>query len=133
MRRAAKAQLIQLGPGAIPALLEPLEDTADYRNGNLLPNSEHETQEYRAMGLIPPDDQKLEDRRAEIRANGWLLDDICEVVGKLRAEAAVPLLIRIMEEQETWDPAQHWFPEREALVAIGPAAVPYLIENDRGR
>src|SRR5207244_1786088 len=79
-RQYAKEKLLALGPSAIPPLLVILKELDSHR------------------GYIVPDDKreakKLEE---ESLKRGRLEYDVEELLGKLHAEEAVPLLIKIME------------------------------------
>jgi hypothetical protein len=71
----------------------------------------------------------------EVRAlaiNSRLLFDVIELLGVLRAEAAVPVLVEILETEGggiNFSSAQNMRPEMIALVKIGPPAVPALIQS----
>jgi HEAT repeat protein len=56
-------------------------------------------------------------------------NDIYEILGRLRAAEAVPILVAIMEEEEIDNMIQGMSPVMRALAEIGSAAVPELIRS----
>lgn len=52
-----------------------------------------------------------------------------ELLGSLHAEEAVPLFVKIMEQRHPDNLVEERRPEMTALAAIGPAAVPAVIES----
>ena len=111
-RQAAKKKLLELGASAIPPLLVILKDLDSHR------------------GYIVPDDkEEAKKLKEESLRLGQLEYDVEELLGKLHAEEAIPLLIKIMEERTAFNALEKMCPEMYALVEIGPAAVPKLIES----
>lgn len=106
-RQAAKETLIQLGSSAIPPLVKVLKDLVANQN----------------RSYVIPD----EDEEAEIQSR--LQPDVYELLGRLHAEEAVPLLIKAMEERQPYKLSEYCDLDMRALVEIGPAAVPRLIES----
>jgi HEAT repeat protein len=116
VREAAEQELIHLGPRAITPLLGALEFVANHIDRLTLVLQDAEPQEAERLN-------------ADAAAMQWLPDDVCGLLGRLRAEAAIPLLIRIMEERWENDLMDKWSPERQALVEIGAPPVPAIIES----
>jgi len=102
-RAAAKEKILQEGPTAVPLLVSLLRDLT-----------------------FPPGAKATEKGTFET----WRLkDDIVELLGRLKAEGAIPLLITLMGQKDIGGPWEMFSPEMRALVQIGPPAVPYLISS----
>lgn len=99
----AKAKLMQMGRAAAPALLKAMRTWNDTRN----------------------EPASIEEAEALDR----LQNSIYELVGKLRLEEAIPLLINDMELRSRDNAEERCRPDIKALVAIGPAAVAPLISS----
>jgi HEAT repeat protein len=124
-RRAAKQELIQIGDPTIPPLLSLLEDI--FRNPNKFYFATGKEMEGAEAMRLWEDGVTTEDlSNLEI---GWRLRDDCyELLGRLRAIEAVPLLLRIMERQDIFTGFSTLSAEMRVMVEIGPPAVPNLIE-----
>jgi len=112
--RAAKLEILRIGRPSIAPLIDTLRETLDVR----LETAQRAAQSY------------------ECCKSEWaLIDDCSELLGKLRAEAAVPVLIRLMEQE--WTPSlipqgnlhELLSPAAEALILIGLPSVPALINK----
>jgi hypothetical protein len=97
-----------------------------------VPGKEREGREALERYLSLP----VEERRGEpqkqlmgLEISGRLKNDVCELLGNLHAEEAVPMLVEIMEREEIHDLIPGMTPVMRALAAIGPPAVPRLIES----
>jgi HEAT repeat protein len=134
-RTRAKARLLELGRLSVPALLALLQDLLDksgqrYSLGNeergraALERWHHSVDTGDKDGAA----QAYRDfSRWEITSR--LREDAIFLLGALRAEEAVPLLIDIMAREEADSPLSRYEgPEMVALEQIGSAAVPMLLE-----
>ena len=131
-RKQAKTQLLASGSAATAPLLDLLIELAHHPYPRFQIGEEEDGEaalaNYRAIeqqeGYFS---DKLPALRKKIDAsiiNDRLATDILLLLGKLKAEAAVPLLIKIMEYQATNGHA--YTEEGKALEAIGSAAIPCL-------
>ena len=59
--------------------------------------------------------------------NSRLIHDVVYLMGELRAEEAIPILIKIMERRDMYSEPDGYGFELEALHKIGSSAVPYLM------
>ena len=107
---AAKA-LVEMGDASVPPLLEVL----DTRARDVIPSGDSEfMQEYQYIANVFIDDARLQKRRVSTQALA------IEVLGTLRSRAAIPRLINLLADDDLRVSAM------AALVAMGPAATPYL-------
>lgn len=109
----AKAKLAEMGEDAIEPLISLLRDLTNQsvkRPGTDSDRTMHE----RTERVVDPNTKS----RTE--------NDIYEVLGRLHAVEAVPLLVAIMEKEEIDDMIQGMSPVMRALAEIGPGAVPQL-------
>ena len=114
--REARAALAEMGEGAIEPLISLLKDLTNQavkRPGTV------------AGGSVPGHNARVVDPNTRSRTE----NDIYDILGRLRAVEAVPLLVAIMEEEEIDDMIQGMSPVMRALAEIGPAAVPQLIRS----
>ena len=115
---AAGKALVEIGDASIPPLLEIL----DTRARDVIPRGDSEfVQEYQYIANVFIDDARLQKRRISAQALA------IEVLGTLRARAAIPRLINLLENDDLRLSALN------ALVAMGTAATPYLypaLEHD---
>ncbi|MEK6410028.1 MAG: hypothetical protein AABN34_24150 [Acidobacteriota bacterium] len=112
----AKAELMDMGEGAIKPLIFLLKDLTN-QTGKTLPTT--------SPGSLRVQANRANDAGTKSRAE----NAIYEILGRLRAAEAVPLLVAIMEHEEIDDMIQGMSPVMRALAEIGPAAVPQLIES----
>jgi HEAT repeat protein len=138
-RQAAKRDIVQFGSQAIDPLIAALEDLVRNRYPRFATGNEKEGSEalHHLAGLIeriPPlenpfaEGRQYSEQLRNIEIGGRLLWDIIQLLGSLRAEKAIPLLIEIMESDRPMHAWESTYPEMEALCQIGAAAVPSLIE-----
>ena len=107
---AAKA-LVEIGDASVPPLLEVL----DTRARDVIPTGDSEfMQEYQYIANVFIDDARLQKRRVSTQALA------IEVLGALRSRAAIPRLVNLLADDDLRVSAM------AALVAMGPAATPYL-------
>jgi PBS lyase HEAT-like repeat len=130
-RNVAKVQLLKLGPGAVPPLIALLRDLLRNPGPRYVPGKEREGQEEADRFFELPPTERSEAARRLIRLSiDWRLKaDVYELLGKLRAEEATPLLIEAMEREERHSLIAGMSPVMRSLAAIGSAAVPALIAS----
>jgi HEAT repeat protein len=119
----AKAKLVQAGEEAIKPIVSLLQQLTD---------QERETTGAITAGARErPYDIEMEhaNQRLDRGTRSRLKNYIYEILGRLHATEAVPLLINIMEREEVDDMIQGMSPVMRALAEIGAAAVPQLIES----
>jgi ABC-type transporter Mla MlaB component len=130
--RAAMEALVHLGSGSVPQLVNVLEDvTNDPTSPHFATGKEKEGSEAFELYYSKPFGPKpgvSAGQLAELEISWRLKRDILEILGRLRAEEAVPLLIRIMERRAIYSAIERMSPEMNTLAQIGTAAVPQLIE-----
>lgn len=135
-RQAGKDKLLELGPDSIGPLVSLLENiskddfTPLFSSGHS--KEGEEIWKLREKALNSGNDaaaQAATERLAQIEISGRLKNDIMEILGRLHAREAVPLLIRIMEQREIDNLWEKLRPEMYALAAIGSEAVPGLIQS----
>ena len=128
-RANAKDQILQLGPQSITALIKLLEELADKPGPRFASGTEEEGRrlwERVQSGKIDKLDIRAWDALNEVEISSRLYRDALELLGQLRAEAAVPLVVRLMSTDGQVLSKKH--AEMEALVKIGNAAIPRLLE-----
>ena len=132
VRLAAKAGLIELGPRAVGPLISLLEDLKNNSGPRFALDKEKEGAEVWEYYWNLPQEQrrgKALSRLRSLEVGGRLRNDVYELLGRLGAKDAVPLLVQIMEDQEIYDMIPGMTPVMRAIAEIGPAAVPRLIES----
>jgi hypothetical protein len=124
IRTKAKADLISTGAKATKYLTNLLVELAEQRAGpHFATGKELEGLEY---WRNPSDPHAKLAGRFEIT---WrLIFDCMEVLAELKCGEAAPIIVKIMEERDHFDLAETMGPEYYALVKIGAAAVPALIQ-----
>lgn len=135
-RQAGKDKLFELGPDSIGPLVSLLENismddfTRVFASGHSKEGEDiWELREKAINSRNEAAAQAATERLAQIEISGRLKNDIMEILGRLRAREAVPLLIRIMEQREIDNLWEKLRPEMYALAAIGSEAVPGLIQS----
>ncbi len=134
-RQEGKEKLFHIGSDAIGPLISLLEDlfkddfTPWFASGRAEEGKEVWERRQRALDSGDAGAARAAwDQLAQLEISGRLKNDVMEILGRLQAQAAVPLLIRIMEEREIDNLWEKMRSEMYALVAIGSPAVPRLIE-----
>lgn len=135
-RQEGKEKLLLLGSSSIGLLVSLLgELSADPFRPWFVSGREREGIEAWERRQKADDSGNVAEARAaseliaQLEISGRLKNDVMELLGQLRAEEAVPILIRLMEERPVdnlWEKMRY---DMKALVAIGSAAVPQLIES----
>lgn len=116
-RMAAKLELLEIGRPAIPPMLSALKSVLDS------PKSPYTVSDNDPVAIAPPLASTDEDN-----LSGRLEADICQLLGRLRAVEAVPLLIEMMQSRDSFTGLASMVTEMQAIAEIGPPAVPLLIE-----
>lgn len=121
-REVAKEELIRLGPRSIAALLPLLENIYQESTADVYASTEDEQQQTDHLPDFPC---KMFDSRTRLRVR----QDAAEVLGRLRAVEAIPVLIKFIQ-QPNFIAITSWSMtiEMKALVRIGAPAVPQLID-----
>lgn len=135
-RKAGKEELIRLGPRAITPLIELLQKTkrpsvAYYATGKEKEAERISRHLNRASKIGNRKEiEETSKQLANIEITSRLRNDAIELLGKLRAEQAIPELIElIVQEPKTNLSREYWRPEMKALVDIGSPAVASLLES----
>jgi HEAT repeat protein len=131
-RTSGKAKLIEMGKRSVPALVALLEDLVRNPGPRYVLGREAEGAAIRERFFsLPAEKQTLEEAKKllSFSIESRLRLDLYEMLGKLRAEEAIPLLIRILEHEERHNMLDLMEPFMKALAEIGPPAVPRLIES----
>jgi hypothetical protein len=132
--RTAKDRIIQIGESAIQPLIAFLKDLLrDPHNRYANGTTEKDFIDARERAeRIPPSDPSSQAEAARqlstMLINQRLKGDVCELLGQLRAEQAVKVLIEAME---TWPGGDSWENPNaamDALQKIGSPAVPEIVE-----
>jgi hypothetical protein len=115
-RQTARTTLLSKGQAVIPPLLDLLH--------SLTP-----TMEFCPPGSSFP---CYTGRRLVNNPKTQMRAEVIALLGQLRAVAAVPFLIKLLGVYDTEGAGiRYWGPERDALIEIGSAAVPQLLDNLR--
>lgn len=125
-RQAAKEEIVHLGPPAIPLLVSLLEEIYQPPDKKRFPV---ETESAgRRMQPLPQDSGEV--GTADLEITTRLTSDAVELLGRLRAVEAVPILIKLMKEPDVVV-THNWSINNtmRALIEIGPPAVPPLIDE----
>ena len=124
----AKVDLVKLNESAIPGLMTLLRDLIDNPTTPRFVTGREE--EGKILWGHPLDSPGIADKIHEVIINGRLEYDIIEILGELRVEGAIPILVEIMEcrMKDNWL-RQRMLPEMIALGKIGKPAVPALIKS----
>ncbi|HWO02548.1 MAG TPA: hypothetical protein VNS63_25115 [Blastocatellia bacterium] len=133
-REAAKVNLLRLNQKAIPQLIALLRDIESDPRPRYAPGREDDVVEaearYRALlksGKTEESREALDDLM-NIRITWRLKKDVCELLGRLHAEEAIPALIDAMVSQDSVGSWETMSPQMQALMDIGAPAVVKLIE-----
>lgn len=127
-RQKAKAEFIQIGAKAIPALMALLEDLIKRPQApRFVTGKEKEGEEaWSNLDSTPPQPDQV--RNLMNLDISWRLNaDVCELLGRLHALEAVPLLLQTMEEREEYFGTGRMGFEMKALVEIGEPAIPQIV------
>ena len=127
-REQAKAEIIRLNEKAISGLLALLEDIFENPSKPRFANGrEEEGKILWEQYLSLP--RNVVGNIYEFEISGRLKNDIIEVLGDLRPNSAIPILVKIMKYRmkDNWI-RQRTEPEMIALTKIGKPAVPALIK-----
>ena len=133
-REAAKTALIRLGQRAIPPLIALLNEIRSDPRPRYVPGREHDAAEAEARYRTLLNAGKTEESHAalnelmNLRINWRLKSDVCELLGRIRAEEAIPALIDAMISVESFNAWETMSPQMQALIAIGAPGVPKLID-----
>ena len=133
-RELAKRELLKAGTMAVKPLCSLLTDLLENPYPRFPKGEEEEAARF--LTLYPrmvAQNMSLADHERSFAIadkyfiNSRLISDIVELLGRLRAEAAVPNLIRIMQSRDLYAGTDGFGKEMVALTRIGEPAVPYLI------
>ena len=132
-RQAAKEKLIQLGQASVQPLIDLLQDIVTNPTPRYLHGKEIEAYELKEHLHLLPEANRREKVRlihqlGELEVSWRVKSDICELLGRLRAEAATPVLIKMMETEDSIGSEERMNPAMKALVRIGPVIFPRIIE-----
>ncbi len=125
VRQTAKKEIIRIGPEAVPALLFLLKDIYEDPGKQRLVTSVGSQQPVRPLDIDnPPYGDSL-----GLEITNRLKLDAMELLGRLRAVEAVPILIKIMQ-QPSFMVSYNWAVtmDMRALIRIGAPAVPALVD-----
>jgi len=125
----SKDQILRFGSQSITALIKLLEDIADKPEPRFAAGKEEEGRRLwdRAQSSkIDKLDTHAWQALNEVEISSRLYRDALELLGQLRAEAAFPLVLRLMSTDTEVLSKKH--AEMQTLVKIGRAAIPKLLE-----
>jgi HEAT repeat protein len=127
-RAGSKDQILQLGPQSITALIKLIDDLADKPGPRFATGKEEEGRRLwdRVQSSIDKLDAHTWNALNEVEISSRLYKDALELLGKLRAEEAVPLVVRLMSTDTQVLSKKH--SEMQTLVQIGNAAIAKLLE-----
>lgn len=134
VRQAAKDKIVQFGATATKPLITFLEKLVRYpRNRYESGTSEDEFDQARESAERTSQSNTKQRREAAGQLsttviNQRLKEDGCELLGRLRAEAAVPALIEAMESWPGGDSWENSNAAMDALEKIGRTAIPDILE-----
>jgi HEAT repeat protein len=137
VREQTKIYLTLSGSKAIAPLLDLLLDLAINRHPRFQIGEEEKGEAMVAKyceimkqeGIYSNKLDALSDKLDDLAINDRLARDIIFLLGKLKAEAAVPLLIKRMEYLAISGYGNYYTEEKIALESIGSSAIPYLIKS----
>lgn len=135
-RQIGKEEIVRLGPKVVPKLIALLEDIRLLERIRDNPEKEYQLGEERVSRIwdhyidLPVEQKNSETLMRVISPEiAWRLqNDVYELFGRLHSVEAVPTLIKIMEHEQIYFKLASMSGEMQALVKIGPPAVPHLIE-----
>jgi hypothetical protein len=132
-RESGKQDLLHLGSVSAEPLLALLKDLGSNQRPRFPTGKEAESAEalerFKAMNKNKGVPRELFENvfRAEI---SWRLkQDACELLGKLRAQIAIPKLLEMMIGEPLLGASEHFSPEMTALAEIGDFAIQPLIQT----
>jgi HEAT repeat protein len=137
IRNEGKSKLLKLGAESIRPLVALLEDLLrePFKPWFAVGREREGKEAWDHYQAVDPREVNVvraaSDRLAGLEISGRLRNDTIELLGRLRAHEAVPLLIRIMEQRDLDNASEKMRAEMYALAAIGSSAVPALIESIR--
>ncbi|MEK6301669.1 MAG: hypothetical protein AABO41_13245 [Acidobacteriota bacterium] len=127
-REAAKETLLKHGSEAVRALIAALQElSVDLKPHFDLGNEAEGAEDLRRYEELPvPERSPSEVLSIDIT---WRLkQDMIELLGRLRDEAAVPILIELTQQELHTGQNEYLRPPMKALVQIGEPGVPRIIE-----
>lgn len=138
-RKTAKKQVLRIGAKSIGPLISLLLDLLE----NPYPRfptgyeaeGENAVEYHKKLSQHQPSYEEIEESIAlstKLFINSRLIDDVVYLLGELRAEEAIGILIRILEGRNMYVVPDTYGCESESLQKIGYPAVPCLIAAIRG-
>lgn len=124
-RQSAKEKLVAIGAPAIPLLVSLLEDIYQQPDKKRFPLEMESTGRRK-----PPQRDAASGATDDLEITARLTSDIVELLGRLRAVEAVPVLIKLMKEPD-FVISYNWSITytMQALIQIGSPAVPQLLDE----
>jgi hypothetical protein len=139
-RRAGIRRIVEIGSAAgaqLTALLGDLWNDPyprfpvgmEAEGNDLIDQYREATKEADPQPSLAPHSEALIDRIGNLAINSRLINDLFELIGEIRAQEAMPLLIDIMTSinDRPWK-ALRMEPEMRILYQIGPPAVSALVD-----
>lgn len=134
-RKLGSQQLTERGVESIGPLVSLLSDLLSDQRPRFALGREDEAAralDYIRESLQNPISADEMDKAAglisDLFINSRLIADVISLLGELRAEGAIPSLIRIMEGRDMYSEPDGYAIEAQALLQIGAPAVPFLIK-----
>lgn len=127
-RQNAKERLVSLGPVAIKPLLELLQDIRRNPHPRFELGKEKEGKEFidHYNRLLWQQQDIREYFSVDISSR--LQADTIELLGRLKAIEAIPVLLEILRQEIHFNFNEHLFAESYALIEIGHTAIPQLTQ-----
>ncbi|HYL98067.1 MAG TPA: hypothetical protein VEZ90_03860 [Blastocatellia bacterium] len=124
-RQKGIEQIRELGAVAAPPLVSLLTDLVHDQRPRFAPQNEPAGARALSEYLRNPESKALRAKLDALTINARLMGDAVELLGDLKSEQAVPILLEILNRSYRGRPA----PEIPALRKIGSPAVPKLISD----
>ncbi|MEW6131268.1 MAG: hypothetical protein AB1757_29835 [Acidobacteriota bacterium] len=133
-RKNAKSQLIKLGKKAIPSLISLLEELCcSHKKAYILGREDEGQRAWKDLieAMHTHNQRQITKAQTKLRRvdiTQRLENDVIEILGKLKATAAIPQLIILMNSDIVLTKV-YWNQSMRALIDIGTSSIPYLIDT----
>jgi HEAT repeat protein len=135
-RELAKQQILYIGLEAGPSLISHLLDMINHPYPRFPTGREEEGIEavktYCTVLANEGYSNNCQNARIKVNAlaiNARLIDDVIYLLGELKAEESIPILIEILKSEASWGQSNTYTNELKALQSIGIPTIPHLIKE----